>query len=118
MSDRSRHNRQIFAIATEARIISRDDRLLLAASLLGKPVESFTDLSNAEMRDLALAMQDWRLIEEARKSTGSYTVDAIEHLLNLSLPDEVQKAMSDLCESMGLTLHSTNDKKTAVEGEL
>lgn len=101
---RSRANRSIFAILEEAGLKSRDDRLMLASSLLDKDVHSFTDLDDSDMKDLALALRDWRRVEFARHQTGALTIASIQHLANIGVSSEFKDALSDLCESIGLRI--------------
>lgn len=102
MTSRPGNNRQVFAILNEARLASRDDRLMVASQILGNEFDSFTDLSDDNMADLKTALNDWRTVEAARSSTGALTVDALQHLLNLSIPEALTRELLAQCESLGL----------------
>ena len=87
---------------------------MLAAQILDGDCDSFTDLTDVEMSDLRTALNDWRLVQEARLSTGAATVEAIEHLLNLGVPASLKTELLALCQELGLnyTSDSSGPKTT------
>lgn len=111
------YRKRFFAICNEARLSARDDRLMVASQLLGIDVTSLTDLTDRSIRDLSIAMSDWRTVDNARKATGAYTIDAIEHLLNLSLPTALADALRCWAQQLGLALIDHEPTEAAVEQE-
>lgn len=98
---RSASRRQVFAILGEAGLQARDDRLMLASSILGFDVDSFEKMPERDLRDLAVALADWRRVEAARSATGAMTKHALEHLLSLDLPERLRAEILTFCSLSG-----------------
>ena len=67
------------------------------------------------MKDLATALNDWRTIENARELVGAATVGALQHLLNLSISEELRKELLAQCTALGLTFKEHNEGTTVAD---
>lgn len=67
----------LFAMLGQAGVRERSDRLELASAILGgERVESFTDLSLAELAALVEAMSAWRTVQSLRMFNGAMVAEA------------------------------------------
>lgn len=111
-SARAKNNRHVYAILSEAKITASDDKHLLVSALLGVEVTSLADLTDTQMADLATALQDWRTVEHARRSTGAGTIAAIEHLLRLVPDPGLERELLKMCSNLGLTVTGMESEPT------
>lgn len=76
MAAPSKAYRRMMALMTKAGISSREDRLHVARTLLGEPVESFTRMSDEDVEKIVTGLRSWELVQEERFLNGTMFIEA------------------------------------------
>lgn len=104
--DRQYLYRRVFALLTEAGIDDDYDRRLAASWILdnwhgtsGSEIESFRQLSDADLKVVIIALQGWSIVETVRSANGSSLARARE-IINESEGLDQQNARPKLDDSM------------------
>jgi len=94
-----RARRGVFVVLAEAGIKSRDDRLELAEDVLGKRINSFSDLTDDDYLDLHFGLLAWRRVQDVRSANGALLDEAvflIEKTYDLDLSQHVKTPAAPL----------------------
>lgn len=80
VSSISRARKGVFSTLDDAGIVSRDDRIELARDIIGRDIESFTELTTEEWNELHFALQSWKKVQLVRRANEALVREA-EHLV-------------------------------------